>query len=407
MKEYLERFKRLVREDWMLMLVALGVAIVFWWNTTQRQIVHKFLPGVEVNLSETNLKPSLKLAPSVEKHPKVSVSIEGPRAYMESLTSDSFVFNPDLSEIQDATKYNVYLEPGNLLPKSHLVRVLPLDQIRIRRIEDINPRRLDIETVWNQRVKRIVPRVSGQPASGYFISGTTVSPATLTVAGSDGELEQRASISNKTEIVLHGEREVPDQLWTLKDFDMGDLEVPNWDPKKYIRLHVQIDPIYGERTFRDVQVNVLGASDETRLYDYEPKVVAVHVQGARSKLRDVTSTSFALEIGLSQIEKASGEEILEAKMFRPRGLPNGCEIRTTTPSYITVRVWQPPVVMLPKRLTWTTGGTVPTAGGTVRSTTLGEIATESAPPATEEAIPEVQSASGVHSTTVEGRGGGG
>ncbi|MCA9449839.1 MAG: hypothetical protein KC931_22145, partial [Candidatus Omnitrophica bacterium] len=60
MKHRIQQFQRLVKEDWLLMLIALGIAMVLWWNITQREINTKFLPGVEVNL-EANLKRSLIL----------------------------------------------------------------------------------------------------------------------------------------------------------------------------------------------------------------------------------------------------------------------------------------------------------------------------------------------------------
>jgi len=344
-KDALIRIKRLLEEDWLLVLVALGVAVILWWNATQRQMATKFFPNVEVNL-EGSLKPSLSLAPTQPTRPKVTVRVQGPKVYLDGLASDSFQINADLSDIKEATKQTVFLQPEDLVPRSHLIRALPFDQFKVKRPDDIIPSGIPVETVWNQAVAKIRPRLSGAPYEGYIISSTSVTPATLTVAGDKNELPLRKIIPTKTEIVLSGEKQMPDQFFSRDDLDLGDLEVLNWDPKQRIRLHIEIEPRFGEKKFRQVQIDVVVAPEDRREFDFDPKTVEVHLQGARAALQSVTNLSFALQIDLSRLETKT--HALPTRLLQTDGLPSGVQVREATPAWVTVRIWEASDVVFPQ-----------------------------------------------------------
>jgi hypothetical protein len=387
MKARLIRILEILRQDWLLVLVALGVSILYWWNVTQRQIVTKFLPQVEVNL-DTNLKPSLRLSDRQEPKPKVSVRMEGPLLYLDTMTSSSFQINADLSGISTATRTQVVLEPEDFIMRSYLVAGgVPADQFRVSHPGGISPGSILVETVWNKTVANIVPNVGGRPATGYILASTKVTPATLAVAGAQADIAQLKSISNKNQIVLRGETSMPVQYWTLSDLALGNLEVLDWDPNKPIRFEMSIEPQYMDKEFKQVQVKVLGATAETPLYDYSPKTVDVHLQGFRPSVLEVTNTSFALGIGLAGLK--TGTNYLNASLLQPVNLPANVDITQVTPPTVAVRLgmnYGPPFPIIreiPREL--------PIAAG----------------PSTSEGTPTVEasgivSASGVNSATVEG-----
>src|SRR3990172_1412342 len=117
MKSRLIRILEILKEDWLLVLVSLGVSILIWWNVTQRQLVTRFLPAVEVYL-DANLKQSLRLSDRQDPRPKVSVRVEGPLLYLDTMTSSSFQINADLSGISSSTRTQVVLKPEDFALKS-------------------------------------------------------------------------------------------------------------------------------------------------------------------------------------------------------------------------------------------------------------------------------------------------
>jgi YbbR domain-containing protein len=349
MKRRIQQFERLVREDWFLMVVALGIALLLWWNITQREINTKFLPGVEVNLG-ANLKPSLMLAPTQATKPRVSVYVDGPKAFLDNLTSEDFQINADLADIQSATKHEVFLEPEDFVPKSHLVRALPLDQIRVNKARGITPRKIPVETIWRKSIVPIVPRISGQPARGYIISSSSIYPATITVAGSIEDLEQNKVIRNKNAIRLNGETTMPDQYWTIEDLALGDLEVVDWDPGKPIRVSIQIEPQFMETTIRGVPVVSTSPTDDQVELFYEPATLDVRISGSRAVVPSVTKTSFAM--GIDPARVPSGTSTLQARFLTPITLPAGCQIIEVTPSLVNVQMWKPSDYVFPLKEDW-------------------------------------------------------
>ncbi|MCA9449828.1 MAG: hypothetical protein KC931_22090, partial [Candidatus Omnitrophica bacterium] len=165
-----------IKDDWGLLLVALGVASIVWWNITQRSVTERWFWSVEVSL-ENGLKPSLVLHPDQVKRPKVAIKVRGPRSYMDTLSDSSFQMSPDLSSIQSATKQSILLSPDDLRPQPRLVQTIPMDRIRIVSSEDIKPLRIDVQTIWNSKIRPIVPKI-GKPAPGYIVSASKVTPAT-------------------------------------------------------------------------------------------------------------------------------------------------------------------------------------------------------------------------------------
>lgn len=385
MRPRITQIFEILKGDWVLVLVALCVSILYWWNVTQRQIVTKFLPQVEVNL-DTNLKPSLRLSDRQAPKPVVSVRVEGPQAYLESMTSSNFQINADLSGIADATRTQVILKPENFVLRSHLVGAFPADQFRVSNSGGISPTSIYVETVWNKTVVNIVPNVGGRPATGYILATTKVTPATLTVAGNQADITQLKSVRNKNQIVLRGETSMPVQYWTLSDLALGNLEVLDWDPNRPIRFEMSIEPQYLDKQFKQVQVKILDATAESPLYDYSPKTVDVHLQGFRPSILGVTNTSFALGISLSGLQ--SGTNYLNASLLQPINLPANVDITQVTPPTVSVRLgltYGPPFPIIPGKFkSLPIPATAPSSNATTTSTS-----------------PSIVSATTVNSTTVE------
>ncbi|MCB9770336.1 MAG: hypothetical protein H6751_16280 [Candidatus Omnitrophica bacterium] len=322
-----------IKDDWGLLLVALGVASIVWWNITQRSVTERWFWSVEVSL-ENGLKPSLVLHPDQVKRPKVAIKVRGPRSYMDTLSDSSFQMSPDLSSIQSATKQSILLSPDDLRPQPRLVQTIPMDRIRIVSSEDIKPLRIDVQTIWNSKIRPIVPKI-GKPAPGYIVSASKVTPATLTLAGSDPELEAHPFIQNRIPLRLQSVRSKTfTHEWKLEDFALGELEVLNMKPNDTIRLDLQIESQFASQEFRQVPVDVLNATEVLTDFTYTPRTVDVFLQGARASIQSMTAES--IKLGFEIPSSASEEFKIPWQFLTGVNIPSNVNIVQVTPAEIHV-----------------------------------------------------------------------
>lgn len=333
-RRYIRSIHHTLHEDWGLILVALLVATVFWWEVDENRNVSRYFPDVEVRFS--NLDPAMVLARD-QKIPKVGVRVSGPRL-LQDLDGVDFVMRADLSDIRDATAHEIVLNPKGFSP---IVPGLSSDDIRVRQ-GDIIPSRIEVMTEWNSRVARVVPRYSPKPALGYVISATWVAPATITLAGSDAELARHAIVRNKNELVLDGETETKEQVWTVEDLDIGNLKVLD-TPKPVIRFKIFVEPFFRKRLVSDVPIRVAGKIPGTTAtagsVSVEPTNVDILIQGARLKVNSVAPDSVALELDISRLPP--GEHKVPVVHLNPINLPSDVQIIEATPTALTVWIQGP------------------------------------------------------------------
>lgn len=334
LRRYLRSAHQTLRQDWGLIIVALLVATVFWWEVDENRNVSRYFPDVEVRF--VNLDPAMILARD-QKPLKVGVRVSGPRL-LQDLDGVDFVMRVDLSDIRDATAHQIILNPKGFAP---IVPGLSSDDIRVRQV-DIIPSRIMVITEWNSRVARVVPRYSPKPALGYVISATWVSPATITLAGSDSDLARHAIVRNKNELVLEGETETKEQVWTTEDLDIGNLKVLD-EPKPVIRFKIFVEPFFRKRLVSKVPIRIAGkipGSTETAgTVSIEPTNVDILIQGARLKVNSVAPDSVALELDIARLPP--GEHKVPVVHLNPVNLPSDVQIIEATPTALTVWVQGP------------------------------------------------------------------
>jgi len=316
--------REMMQEDWGLVIVALCASLILWWSVTQREIIEKSFVGVQVTFGP--VKESLKRDPKM-KSPKVRVIVRGPKSLLETSESDAFIMVADLSEISDATRNFVRLKPENL-KVNPIYSALPIESIRVRR-EDIFPSVIEVPTVWNSAVARIIPKYDRTPALGYVVSATSISPATLTVAGSDADLELNRFISNRNELKLDGQTRSFTKVWTIEDLAIGDLEVLD-DPLPDIRFEITIAPVFMDRYFKELPIQVLG----NRKYSVDPTRADLLVNGERLKIQSITEDSLAFQLDPSLL--SPGPQDIKGNALRVINLPEGVTILAVTPEIISI-----------------------------------------------------------------------
>lgn len=240
----------------------------------------------------------------------------------------------DLADIADASMHQVVLDPKGFVPT---VLGLSADEIRVRQ-EDIFPNKIDVETEWNAREARIVPRYRGTPALGYIISATWVNPATITVAGSDADLARYRTVRNRNELVIDGESGVIERVWTVDDLDMGNLEVVG-DQKPMVRFKVYINPFFQKKLVTGVPIQAIEvgpATGQARIeHTVTPNSLSLLLQGARTKVESITANSLTLELDTTQFPP--GEHEVPISRLLPVNLPAGVQILQATPP--AVKLW--------------------------------------------------------------------
>jgi hypothetical protein len=336
MKRFLRSAKVILRQDWGLILVALVVATAFWWDVTQHRMIPRYFPDVEVKL--VDLQPSLRLGKAM-KPPKVGIRVQGP-TQLQDMNSGDFIMRASLARIHDATVNQVSLDPNGFTPITRIPG-LSADDLRVRQ-EDVFPSRIEVITEWNSQVARVFPRYSGRPATGYVISATWVSPATMLLAGSDTDLALHRIIRNKNELVLNGETQTREQIWTLNDLDTGNLTILG-DPNKTVHFRIHVEPYYRKRLVSKVPIRVADSIHDPKLeprpYTISPSSVDLLLQGARTKVNTVVDESLALEIDLSKFPP--GETHFPTLRLKPLSLPNDVQILEATPSVLSIWVEAP------------------------------------------------------------------
>ena len=333
LKRILHYLRDTIHQDWGLLLVALIAASVIWYEVDENRNQTRYFPDVEVKF--VGLDPALRLVS--QKEPKVGVRVTGPRI-LDDLDGADFIMRADLAEIKDATINEVILTSKGFSP---IVPGLTAEDIRVRQGE-IFPSRIEIKTEWNSWVARVVPRYSPRPALGYVISATYVTPATITLAGSDADMERHRIVRNKNELVLDGQTETKEQVWALEDMDLGNVKVLD-EPKPVIRFKVFIEPFFRKREIAQVPIQVsglvAGPSNTAGSYSVEPTNVDLLLQGARLKVNSLAADSLALVLDISKLPPGE-HEIPTVRLF-PVNLPTDVQIIEATPENISVWVQGP------------------------------------------------------------------
>ncbi|MGI6007859.1 MAG: YbbR-like domain-containing protein [Ruminococcus sp.] len=164
---------------------------------------------------------------------------------------------------------------------------------------------------------------SGSPAEGYQVGDVTITPSSISVAGTDEALSQLAADGNKIEIpadavVIDGQNDDVEVRLTLSDYMPQDLVVAN--NVETAIVNVSIIPVgSAEYTLstRDIEINNL--DDKLRLV-FDTDSVTVGVKESGGQIESLTADDISLSVDMSGQEEGDYEVQLQV------GLPNGFEL---------------------------------------------------------------------------------
>src|SRR5262249_11935573 len=180
-KEYARDY---VLENTGLKVLALLITAVLWLSIASRPVSQ--IPITNVPIEFLNLNQSPLLAVSKYDTLSARVFVEGPRDVLDSLRSSQITVVADM----------VNVEPG--------VRVIPLkiDSSRLPasvRVREIEPRsiRVTVERVIEKDAP-VIPRFEGQPAPGFELVSSQVTPFSIKIAGAESQLHDIRDVSTET-----------------------------------------------------------------------------------------------------------------------------------------------------------------------------------------------------------------
>ena len=213
-------------ENWILKLLSLIFALVLWFFVMgeRRQEI-----GFSVPLKLENIPQNLMVANEVPN--LVDVRISGPRTLLMNLSPQDISISVDLKDLKPGlTSFKRLDEKLNIPSALKVTRLSPsFVDVKLERIKE--------------KQVPVVISVEGEPAAGFRLVETKLSPAKVVVVGAEGELKDI--------------REVPTEAVSLTDVtESFSLMVPLNFQGKYSRLK--------EQEAIEVQVTIEAAPEQDK-----------------------------------------------------------------------------------------------------------------------------------------------
>ncbi|MCZ7684400.1 MAG: CdaR family protein [Sandaracinaceae bacterium] len=181
---------------------------------------------------------------------------------------------------------------------------------------------------WVPRAERRLPvqaLLEGEVAEGHVIVQTTVEPSSVTAQGAASEVSRLEEV--RTAAVEVGglragrhERRVP--LGLLPE------HVSYLESERTALVVVTVEEEIGTRTFADIDVSVVGATDVT----VRPAQVSVVVRGPRARVNDLHPRRLVPFVDVTEVEPSRGAQPVPVLMRAP---PEGMTV-TVEPSEVLV-----------------------------------------------------------------------
>ncbi len=206
--------------------------------------------------------------------------------------------------------------------------------------------------------KTVLPKVQGQPAANYRITGITVTPATVTLFGDPDVLKEMPPFVETVPVDITGATE--------------DIEerVPLVLPETVAAVgqqaavvHIQIEPIEGSLTLT-LRPQVQGLNPDLSVDGISPDTIDVILQGPLPKLQSLTA-----DVNVKAVLNLSGLEPGAHTIIPVIVAPEGITVQTVLPESVQVTIVEKPTPTPTPTGTPTPAGTLtPTATITVTIT---------------------------------------
>lgn len=195
---------------------------------------------------------------------------------------------------------------------------------------EVNPRMATVAIPISQRQgvseKSVLPRVQGQPAANYRLTGITADPATITLIGDPTTLEALPPFVETTPITIENatgniEERVPLVL----------PETVSAATSQSVVVRIAIEPILGSLTMT-LKPLVQGLGAGLQVSSISPETIDVILQGPLPRLQTLTEQNVQAVIDLSNLE--SGTHTIKPTLL----LPDGVSSETILPESVQLTI---------------------------------------------------------------------
>ena len=180
MKSDYDLFYHLRRSDWLLRIVSILIALGLWYMVGREDVVDK---TVMVPVELLNLPRDLIIASQFKRD--IEVTISGPRAAIEKMTSGSVTRQVNLANAQPGTF--VINNDTESIPAPRGISVLRVQPASIL---------LSIDKLA-QKYFPVVPVTKGEVAAGFQLDGLTMEPSGIPITGPETVLSQVDELRTK------------------------------------------------------------------------------------------------------------------------------------------------------------------------------------------------------------------
>ena len=179
--------------------------------------------------------------------------------------------------------------------------------------------------------KTVLPKVKGQPAANYRITGITVAPTTVTIFGDPDVLKEMPPFVETMPVDISGATE--------------DIEerVPLVLPQTVAAVgqqaavvSVQIDPIEGSLTMT-LRPQIQGLSPDQNVTKISPRTIDVILQGPLPKLQSLTA-----DVNVKAVLNLSGLDVGAHTIIPVIVVPEGISVQTVLPESVEVSIEEKP-----------------------------------------------------------------
>ncbi|HKP86219.1 MAG TPA: CdaR family protein [Blastocatellia bacterium] len=318
LQHYLSALKEYARdyilENTGLKVLALLITAVLWLSVASRPVRQITMQNVPIEFRNWPESPTL----TVSRYETLSarVYLEGPRDVVESLRPSEVTVIADMTGV----------EPGVR------VRPLTLDASRLPASVkgEVEPRgiRVTVERVIEKDLP-IKPRFDGQPAPGYEVVGSQITPPTVRISGAESQVRDIAEVSTETVSLT-------DKTHTFSESVAIDIGSPNLNISEQglrkVQLTVIINEVPKERTIEHVPVVLFNAPPGAQP---QPKYVNVTLVGPRSAVDELTSADVNVAVDLQA--EGSGPRLFTPKVTISPNHSDKVNARAVEPAHIRVK----------------------------------------------------------------------
>ena len=291
-----------IGSNWPIKVTALALAAVLWAAVAAEEPTTQLVP-VRLQIQTPSTRTLLQDVPPIR-----ALYAGSARELIKLLTSDPPSINKVIPDTLTQSFFTIDLSPQDVTLASDANVVL----------QDILPRRLVValDEVLSRHVQ-VVSRVSLQPASGFMLMRSSISPESVLATGPEAQVERIGSVFT-VPLEWTDIRAPIRQSVAIDTSAFGVVSLSQYD----VEVDVRVEQVR-QRTLADIPVLIAGGEWESL-----PPTVQVTVSGPVSRLDALTADSlFAFAPGAV----AEGE-MVPVRVRVPRGLS-----ATVTPDSVQAR----------------------------------------------------------------------